>query len=162
MCNVHPTHLNGLIIVYEARLKYFRKLLCYPYFMVIGQQKCGSTSLFHQLIKNSQIIQPKLKEPHFFTKKSFHLLQPFDLKSYSSIFQNLAKKLTNNGHDTSKDSFVTGDFSNSYMWYNGPLESKLRHFINGYKNYSYTLPQLIKDTLPSVKVIAIVRNPTDR
>jgi hypothetical protein len=38
-----------------------------PDFIIIGAQKCGTTSLYHYLIQHSQIQSRKRKELHFFT-----------------------------------------------------------------------------------------------
>ncbi|MEH7322822.1 sulfotransferase domain-containing protein, partial [Cytobacillus firmus] len=37
-----------------------------PHFLIIGAQKCGTTSLYNYLIQHPNIISAKHKEIHFF------------------------------------------------------------------------------------------------
>ncbi|KAL4437389.1 hypothetical protein ABPG75_004528 [Micractinium tetrahymenae] len=39
----------------------------FPHFMVVGFQKCATTSLFHHLADHPRINEPDIKEPEFFT-----------------------------------------------------------------------------------------------
>ncbi|WP_042357267.1 sulfotransferase domain-containing protein [Bacillus rubiinfantis] len=43
-----------------------KKVRTLPDFLIIGAQKCGTTSLFHYLIQHPQILAPNEKELHFF------------------------------------------------------------------------------------------------
>jgi len=66
--------------------------------------------------------------------------------------------------------FFDSNFFRGYSWYRAhfPLKSKLRaaHAITGeaspYYMYHPTAPERIKSALPSVKIIAILRNPVER
>lgn len=62
-----------------------------PSFLLIGAQKCGTTSLFNNLVKHSQICPPSKKEIGFFTSnfakgipwyKSFFPVTPDSKRSY--------------------------------------------------------------------------------
>ena len=44
------------------------RLRCLPYFLVIGQPKCGSTDLFWRLAKHPDITTPPIKELHWWSR----------------------------------------------------------------------------------------------
>lgn len=102
------------------------------------------------------------KETQFFTRrnrKDAYLPLPFHeyLYHFNPLVQKLSKCL-----DEICKKLVTGESTPSNMWFNGPFELKLRT-MKGYQTpYSYTIPEMIKDLAPNVKIIAIFRNPTER
>jgi hypothetical protein len=38
-----------------------------PHFMILGWQKCATTSIYRHLARHPQVLKPLFKEPHFFT-----------------------------------------------------------------------------------------------
>ena len=42
-----------------------------PHFMILGWQKCATTSIYRHLARHPQIAKPFVKEPHFFTSCQF-------------------------------------------------------------------------------------------
>lgn len=44
------------------------RLRCLPYFMIIGQPKCGTTDLFWKIAKHPDILTPPIKELHWWSR----------------------------------------------------------------------------------------------
>ena len=38
---------------------------CLPHFFILGEMKCGTTSLYHFLAKHPRVVVPRVKEPRF-------------------------------------------------------------------------------------------------
>ena len=57
------------------------KLLCLPYFMIIGMPKCGTTDMFYSIIRHPEVKPPirkdggVKKELHFFTTRHYGRLK---------------------------------------------------------------------------------------
>lgn len=106
-----------------------------PDFIIIGAQKAGTTSLFNYLSKHPDIIPPITKEVHYF----------------------------DGGLNPSIDNFAKGE-----KWYKShfPLRSKLKNKKTFEASPLYLFnplaPYRIKELLPDVKLIALLRNPVDR
>jgi len=108
----------------------------FPDFIIIGAMKSGTSSLFTFLGQHPQLVESTRKEVHFF----------------------------DGGLNPAKDNYAKG-----LAWYGEhfPLTSDLRR---GQKTFEASplyifnplAPGRIADLLPSVKLIAILRNPTDR
>ncbi len=107
-----------------------------PDFMIIGTQKGGTTSLYNYLLEHPSIARIYIKEPHFFDiyfNKGFLW--------YRSHFPTIAQKYYANHFR--KRAFITGEASPYYLPH--PLA-----------------PARVAMTLPKVKLIIVLRNPTDR
>jgi hypothetical protein len=131
----------------EAMKPYSRKLIqasrlatarfrALPDVIIIGCQKCGTTSLFHYLSQHPQLVPSFRKEVHYF----------------------------DGGLDPSVDNYAKGE-----AWYrsNFPLQ---RQLTAGQKVYEASplymfnplAPQRIHALLPRARLIALIRNPTER
>ena len=110
-----------------------------PSFIIIGAQRCGTTSLFKYLSEHPFIKTPLYKEIHFFD--NYNGAYNLGFKWYRGHFP------TNNSGILQKDNdrarVLTGEATPYYMFH--PL-----------------CPNRIKGALPDVKIIAILRNPVDR
>src|SRR5689334_13964335 len=77
------------------------RLLSYPIrtvpdFLVIGGQKCGTTSLYDYLIQHPQILPAVRKQMHFFDNrfsKGFHWYR----SNFSTVFEKLYVKAVKRG-----------------------------------------------------------------
>lgn len=99
-----------------------------PDFLVIGAQKCGTSSLYDYIVEHPSIKKAKRKEIHYFDKyltKGIHW--------YKSQFPKKKKNST----------FLIGEATPKYL-------------------YDPAVPQMVHDLFPDVKLIIILRNPTDR
>ena len=116
------------------------KELKQPNFIVIGAMKAATTSLYTYLKQHPEIFMTKVKEPMFFNNYK----QKNDYKIIGAKKTNIYKL---NQYlelfDDASDETAIGEASPSYI-------------------YNHQAPSLIKEKLPDVKIIAILRQPTDR
>ena len=130
--------------------------------MIIGQRKSGTSSLHHHISMHDQIVFSH-NETHWFTQNIFknwtHRNKGVNFDPYFQYFDVLATQLEN-CRDSSCQNLIIGDSSPSYLWCHGHLEFNLRKFQ--FKENSFSIPQIVYDTIPSVKLIVILRNPVDR
>ena len=111
-----------------------------PNFIVIGAMKAATTSLYTYLKQHPDIFMTKIKEPMFFNnykQKNDYKIIGAKKTNISEIdeYLRLFDDATNKG--------AIGEASPAYI-------------------YNHMAPSLIKDILPDVKIIAILRQPTDR
>ena len=110
-----------------------------PSFIIIGAQRCGTTSLFNYIIQHPSVKKPLYKEIHFFD--NYYGVYNLGVGWYRGHFPfNLFGLLKTN---TQNPRFITGEATPYYMFH--PC-----------------CPKRIKEALPDVKLIAILRNPVER
>lgn len=103
-----------------------------PNYLIIGAQKAGTTSLYKYLCQHPNILPAFRKEIHY-----FDLNYSKNLNWYKSFFP-LRAKLNSNSHP-----IITGEASPQYIFH---PHSLLR----------------IKNDLPNIKIILLLRNPIYR
>lgn len=121
------------------------KFICLPDFAIIGANKAGTTSVANYLNMHPKISISRIKEPMFFSstpsmvsacEEEASLARPFytiSLDEYSSMF------------DSRKQSaMILGEASTSYL-----------------ANSCHTAT-LMRKIVPAIKIIAILRDPTER
>lgn len=107
-----------------------------PDFIVIGAQRSGTTSLYNYLLKHPCVLPILRKEPHFFDI-NFHR----GIHWYRAYFplhwqkQRLQARLVQN--------VLSGEASPYYVFHP-------------------RVPERLYNTLPAIKLIALLRNPVDR
>lgn len=109
---------------------------CLPNFIIIGSQKSGTTSLYAYLRRHPQIVPAFKKEVHYF----------------------------DGGLKPTEDAYEKGEH-----WYRShfPLRSRVKTDQLTFEAsplyiFNPFAPQRIKSQIPEVKLIAILRNPTER
>ena len=103
-----------------------------PHFLIIGAQRCGTSSLYENIIQHPNVISASTKEVHF-----------FDIK-YAKGFSWYETNFKEYEEKKSKDEFfITGEATPYYLFH--PL-----------------VPQRIAKVLPKVKLIVLLRNPVNR
>jgi hypothetical protein len=107
-----------------------------PDFIIIGAQKSGTTSMFRFICQHPQIVPSAIKEVHFFDGGADPSVNNFEkgMPWYSTYFP--SRKSINADQKTF-------EATPSYMF--NPLA-----------------PKRIYDLIPQVKLIALLRNPTER
>ena len=115
-----------------------------PDFLIIGAGKSGTTSLNSYLSQHPDIFMSPVKEPNFF---AYINTEVSDLDNLETIkhYEESIRNLDDYSHlfaDAGK-SQIKGEVSNTYMT----------------RRDSATY---IKDYIPKAKIIAILRNPTER
>ncbi|PHS36195.1 MAG: hypothetical protein COB07_12675 [Sulfurovum sp.] len=121
------------------------KHIILPDFIIIGANKAGTTSVANYLNSNISINISTVKEPMFFnslpstiseTKENANLAKPYfalDIYEYSSLFESKNENIK-----------IYGEASTAYLA--NPKRSAL----------------LMRKIVPNVKIIAILREPTER
>jgi len=107
-----------------------------PNFLIIGAAKCGTTSLYDYLVQHPCIFSASRKEIGFFDDY-FNMGLFWYRTHFPTSFKKFLKKLTG------KQNFLTGEASANYLFH--PHAAKR-----------------IFNTIPSVKLIVLLRNPVDR
>ncbi|XP_033746520.1 carbohydrate sulfotransferase 15-like [Pecten maximus] len=155
-------------------------LRCLPYFMVLGQNKCGTTHLYSSIVKHPDVIPATGKEPQFWARSRHcyccrkltyeflcHHDRPWKLKGYIRYFDPIAKKIQkslNSGIQkkiTHSAELITGEATPSNLWDN-------RWWWNYMVNKDDTEPPALTNAhyihhfMPNLKIIIILRNPTSR
>ena len=124
--------------------KYFlRRYTCYlrvlPDFIIVGAQKCGTSSLYRNLVRHPSIVPAFVKEVHFFDNSRNYFQK--GVGWYKAHFPSLLYKyyITH----ICKNDFITGEASPFYLFHPHALRR-------------------ISELLPEVRIIIILRNPVDR
>lgn len=108
-----------------------------PDFLIIGAQKCGTTSLYAYLMQHPGILQPKTKEIHYFERT----------KNYSRGDAWYRR------HFPSESLRKSWKIKLGYSPITGEATPCMEH---------PNVPKLVHELLPNVKLIVLLRNPVDR
>lgn len=103
-----------------------------PDFLIIGGQRCGTSSLYYYLTEHPRIASASTKEIHFFDDN-----YPRGLGWYQAQFPTTVQKYY------AKHGLLTGEASPYYLFHP-------------------QAPKRISQHLPQVKLIVLLRNPIDR
>ena len=114
-----------------------RHLRVLPDFLIVGAQKCGTSSLYRNLIRHPSVIPAFVKEIYFFNTKYFQK----GANWYRSYFPLLPYKYY--VAQICKRDFLTGEATPGYIFHPHA-------------------PRRISELLPDVKIIILLRNPVDR
>lgn len=112
-----------------------------PSFLIVGAQKAGTTALYYALSKHPQVFMSAVKEPAYFVAEDAlrNAAGPGDKASQLVTSLEAYEELFAGAGSGD----VRGEASTSYL-------------------YDPDAAKRIKDQLPDVKLIAILRNPVDR
>lgn len=129
-----------------------------PSFFIIGERKCGTSSLYRYLIQHPKVLPCQLKEPNFFAQGEKHVSA--NIEEYWKLFP------------TQKDegdiSFVWPELNKEGILYHEDVSIKRaagNEYITGEAsaNTFYEAdPSLVAQHLPDIKLILLFRNPVDR
>lgn len=114
-----------------------------PNFLIIGAAKCGTTSLYNYLGQHPEVFLSPLKETNFFVQKG----KKIDFKGPKDNLYN---------HLTITD---IGDYNNQFS---DVFDEKAIGEICPSYLYREDAPKNIKEHIPKVKIIAILREPVAR
>lgn len=126
----HSKTLSGYFQVLTARLRLL------PDFIIIGAQKCGTTSLYQYLGQHPAIAPALKKEVHFFDSNFDRGVQWYRAHFPTVLYRHYARKVQ--GYR-----LITGEASPYYLFYPHA-------------------PRRVLELLPRVKLIVLLRNPVDR
>lgn len=132
------THFLYKRIVYGVAKRNFRyitgPLRTLPDFIIIGCQKCATTSLYDYICEHPNVYSATEKEIHFFDSN-----YNIGLVWYKSFFPTVFTKYIK----SRSGKFVTGEASPMYI-------------------FNTIVPKRMSKILPKIKLIVILRNPVDR
>ena len=128
-----------------------------PSFFIIGERKCGTSSLFRYLCSHPQVLPGKLKESNFFSHSSRYIER--HIEEYYSLFPSLDEKevinrwpeLDQKGKVYYSDVVFPIDPGVAYI--TGEASANVFSTVNARK---------LKKHLPEVKLILILRDPVER
>ena len=130
----------GQFLAGKRAVPSYRALTCLirvmPNFIIIGGQKCGTTSLYRYLEQHPNIVSALHKEPNFFSMNFGQGLSWYKAHFPLSVYMYYSKKIRG-------QSLITGEASPYYIY------------------YPHT-PRRISQILPQAKLILLLRNPVDR
>ncbi len=109
-----------------------------PNFLIVGAPKAGTTSLYHYLSEHPQVFMSEPKEVNYFSKCEM-AAQGLYYNAFKTKNLTEYKKLFVDASDEK----AVGEGSVSYLFYP-------------------ETPTKIKETLPNVKIIILLRSPVDR
>lgn len=133
---IHKIYKRILYGLIQRRFRYLTApIRVLPDFVIIGCQKCATTSLYDYLVQHPNIAAATQKEIHYFDSN-----YNIGINWYKSFFPTVFSK---NSMKCAKQKFVTGEASPMYIF--NPI-----------------VPKRMSKILPNVKLIAILRNPIDR
>lgn len=127
------TSLNFSLQLYRGMTNQLRQL---PDFLIIGGQRCGTSSLYYYLTEHPSIAPAFTKEPHFFDEEFARGAGWYRTQFPTILQKNYYKGLL--GRD-----LLTGEGTPYYLLY--PHAARRA-----------------KEVVPQVKLIALLRNPADR
>ncbi len=135
---VLPPGFKAMLRPYRNRLReqWARASGVLPDFIIIGGQKCGTTSLYRYLVQHPDVYTALRKEIGFFNARFEH-----DLGWYRSHFPGRLEKFR--AERIRGQRFLTGEADPAYIL--DPFALKA-----------------IKKTVPDVKIIILLRDPIDR
>lgn len=107
-----------------------------PDFLIIGGQRCGTSSLYYYLTDHPTIVPAFTKELHFFDENYTK-----GLRWYRAQFPTTVQKYYT--EQVRKQGFITGEASPSYLFHPHA-------------------PARISQFMPNVKLLVLLRNPIDR
>jgi hypothetical protein len=107
-----------------------------PDFIIIGGQRCGTTSLYNYLVAHSQVAPAFIKETHFFTTQYRKGMNWYRANFPASWYKDYVRQ-----RDGQR--VVSGEATPYYLFY--PHAA-----------------QRVRQAIPDVKLIALLRNPVDR
>jgi len=107
-----------------------------PDFLILGAQKAGTTSLHRYLELHPAVLPPRMKEVHYFDVQWWRGLRWYR-SNFPSVAQHLGRRLRR-GQRT-----ITGEASPYYLAHP-------------------QVPARVKETLPSVPMLVILRDPVER
>ncbi|XP_067671766.1 carbohydrate sulfotransferase 15-like [Haliotis asinina] len=140
-------------------LRWGKILRCLPYFFIIGQAKCGTTTLFSRISQHPEVAPHAMKETHWMChgrlKPSCSSIETYiDLLQISSLF------IQSRQREGEVSQYVIGDatpnhFSTHGFW--GMLPGN-----EGCAEPCVTDADVIHHVNPRAKLLLILRNPTTR
>lgn len=133
-----------------------------PNFLVIGAAKCGTTSLYHYLLQHPDVYMSPIKEPNFFCSD----IRPENFSHEYKVHEeeknlNVHKYVRGDMSELHWEAYVDNITDYKLLFKYAEGKKRIGEISNSYL-FSKAAAENIKQTLPGVKLIAILRNPVSR
>lgn len=129
-----------------------------PSFFIIGERKCGTSSLFRYLVAHPNVLPGKLKEPDFFSHSPEYIARHWE--AYKALFPEV------DGTDPVvlrwPELDAHGQLYEEEVWYE---RMPGRSYITGEASANTMemgQPEVVHSYLPEVKLIVLLREPVAR
>lgn len=129
-----------------------------PHFMIIGEQKCGTSSLYRYLVAHPQVLPCQQKEPQFFSQSTEAI--EAGLADYWALFPTKEYQ--------GDLSFIWPELNEAGRIYHEEVQKKRSPdlaYITGEASantFREVPPGLLMGYLPDIRPILLLRNPVDR
>ena len=128
------------------------QLYCLPYYMLIGEAKCGTTEFMSKISQHPKVWKPRGKEQNWFDKRR---LTGTSFLKYVKIFS-----FKGNFSKQQAQSVIVGDgttntFTDSNYWMDTPENAN-------FTQPEILIPHLIYHLNPQTKLILLLRDPVER
>ena len=120
-----------------------------PDFMIIGAEKCGTTSLYHYLRQHPDVLSPIEKEIDFFDMEYEN-----GIDWYLAHFPSVTQSRSSQPKSGSSNLFASTDSANKRQWLTGETSANYL--------YSDVAPKRVFQHFPHLKLAVVLRNPIDR
>ena len=115
-----------------------------PAFIIIGAQKCGTTSMYEYICQHPLVVKGKRRETHYFDWRFNHSIKESNIAAYGKAHHEYYMNFYEKEILESHPSLMTGESTPSYL-----LHADI------------VIPRMV-DICPWVKLIVMLRNPIDR
>ncbi|XP_064611903.1 carbohydrate sulfotransferase 15-like [Liolophura sinensis] len=137
---------------------------CLPYFFIAGFAKCASTDLYYRVIAHPEVVPPRGKECHWWTRERFDpksSLRSFE--DYLSFLQPATDQIfiESERQHNKFNRLVTVDASGSTLWDNFYWREIPENDASA-EEPRFRNSHCLKHILPKAKFIVLLRNPTER
>ena len=129
-----------------------------PSFFIIGERKCGTSSLYRYLLQHPNVLPCQVKEPQFFTRKPWQIW--WNIKKYYALFPSV---------DYVGDAELHWpDLDEAGRLYEREItvgRKRGEFYITGEASantFFAAKPRIIKHFMPTIKLIVAFRNPAER
>jgi hypothetical protein len=129
-----------------------------PSFFIIGERKCGTSSLYRYLVAHPNVLPGKVKEPDLFSKPWWKVLWGFS--KYKALFPAV--------NASGNIELNWPELDDKGQLYNETVTIERKEGVNyitgeaSVNTFYYANPQLVKKLLPGVKIILMLREPAER
>jgi hypothetical protein len=129
-----------------------------PHFLIMGEQKCGTSSLYRYLVTHPRVLPCQLKEPQFFSQPSPEIAAHiedywalFPTREYQGDLSFIWPELNAEGRIYHLE--VQKERSPHLSYYTGEASANTFREVD---------PLVLKEYLPGVRLMLLLRNPVDR
>lgn len=129
-----------------------------PSFIIIGERKCGTSSLYRYLIDHPNILPCKVKEPQFFVRNPWRIwwhiqdyYRLFPTRNYQGDLEIIWPELDTKGQLYQEKLHIKREPDQWYITGEASAETFYR-----------ARPKVVQRYLPKAKLILMLRNPVDR